>query len=261
MQHGASLLGRLAWGLLSDPTDGVAVDLARRFESEAGRAGVRFWCRADAEHRINIMYAGRDAISGKHLFVAKSSKAADALIAVLKENSQMYTTQIVDCDAWYVPFIAPKEKSLSWWLISMAVMVAGVGPGSSVLDVCCGTGDFVEVPLGPRRVLGVVWGEADGRFPREKLRALPLFRQAAERDGRYIEPAMMIGRVLLEKAMFSEAVAQCGDPLVRLSVTGSAAMGAGESRIMSQSSCSRANMRLRSLQMARRQSQSMRPGV
>jgi hypothetical protein len=58
----------------------------------------------------------------KHLFVAKSSKAADALIAVLKENSQMYTTQIVDCDAWYVPFIAPKEKSLSWWLISMGVM-------------------------------------------------------------------------------------------------------------------------------------------
>jgi hypothetical protein len=58
----------------------------------------------------------------KHLFVAKSSKAADALIAVLKENSQMYTTQIVDGDAWYVPFIAPKEKSLSWWLISMGVM-------------------------------------------------------------------------------------------------------------------------------------------
>ncbi len=31
-------------------------------------------------------------------------------------------------------------------------------------------GDFVEVPLGPRRVLGVVWGAAAGDFPREKLR-------------------------------------------------------------------------------------------
>ena len=31
----------LAWGLLYDPTDGVAVDLARRFESEAGRLGVQ----------------------------------------------------------------------------------------------------------------------------------------------------------------------------------------------------------------------------
>jgi primosomal protein N' (replication factor Y) len=32
----------------------------------------------------------------------------------------------------------------------------------------CGDGDFVEVPLGPRRVLGVVWGPGEGRIdPRE----------------------------------------------------------------------------------------------
>ena len=58
----------------------------------------------------------------KHLFVAKSSGAADELIRQLKENSQMYTTQIVDRDAWYVPFLAPKEKSVTWWLISVAVI-------------------------------------------------------------------------------------------------------------------------------------------
>ena len=40
-QHGASLLGKGSWGLLYDPTDGVAVDLARRFETEAGRCGVQ----------------------------------------------------------------------------------------------------------------------------------------------------------------------------------------------------------------------------
>lgn len=34
----------------------------------------------------------------------------------------------------------------------------------------CGTGDFVEVPLGPRRVLGVVWGKGEGRFDPAKLR-------------------------------------------------------------------------------------------
>ncbi|WP_112312007.1 primosomal protein N' [Pseudogemmobacter bohemicus] len=34
----------------------------------------------------------------------------------------------------------------------------------------CGTGDFVEVPLGPRRVLGVVWGPGTGGFDRAKLR-------------------------------------------------------------------------------------------
>ncbi|MFC7705630.1 primosomal protein N' [Plastorhodobacter daqingensis] len=34
----------------------------------------------------------------------------------------------------------------------------------------CGTGDFVEVPLGPRRVLGVVWGPGDGQFDAARLR-------------------------------------------------------------------------------------------
>lgn len=58
----------------------------------------------------------------KHLFVAASSKAADELILQLKENSQMYTTKIVDRDAWYVPFIAPKEKSVTWWLFSALVI-------------------------------------------------------------------------------------------------------------------------------------------
>lgn len=58
----------------------------------------------------------------KHLFVAASSNAADELIRQLKENSQMYTTQIVDRDAWYVPFIAPKEKSVTWWLFSVAII-------------------------------------------------------------------------------------------------------------------------------------------
>lgn len=36
----------------------------------------------------------------------------------------------------------------------------------------CGTGDFVEVPLGPRKVLGVVWGNGEGRFDPAKLRSI-----------------------------------------------------------------------------------------
>ncbi|MBC8125781.1 MAG: hypothetical protein H8M99_01355 [Gloeobacteraceae cyanobacterium ES-bin-144] len=55
----------------------------------------------------------------KHLYVAKSNKAADELIHYLKENGQMYTTQVVDRDVWYAPFIAPKDKSVSWWLFSV----------------------------------------------------------------------------------------------------------------------------------------------
>jgi ABC-type uncharacterized transport system substrate-binding protein len=41
LQHGVSLLGPGAWGLLYDPNDGVAVDLARRFEIAARRVGVQ----------------------------------------------------------------------------------------------------------------------------------------------------------------------------------------------------------------------------
>ncbi len=58
----------------------------------------------------------------KHLFIAGSSEAADELIRQLKENNQMYSTQVVDREAWYVPFIAPKEKSVTWWLFSVAVI-------------------------------------------------------------------------------------------------------------------------------------------
>ncbi len=36
----------------------------------------------------------------------------------------------------------------------------------------CGDGDFVEVPLGPRRVLGVVWGQGSGHFDPAKIRPI-----------------------------------------------------------------------------------------
>lgn len=36
----------------------------------------------------------------------------------------------------------------------------------------CGDGDFVEVPLGPRRVLGVVWGKGEGTFDPAKIRPI-----------------------------------------------------------------------------------------
>jgi hypothetical protein len=62
----------------------------------------------------------------KHLFVATSSSDADQLIAQLRENSQMYTTQIVDRNDWYVPFLAPKGKSVTWWLFSMVLITISV---------------------------------------------------------------------------------------------------------------------------------------
>jgi hypothetical protein len=61
----------------------------------------------------------------KYLLTTTNSKAADKLIQTFKENNQMYATQIVDRNAWYVPFIAPKDKSLTWWLVSVALFATG----------------------------------------------------------------------------------------------------------------------------------------
>ncbi|MEX5729673.1 primosomal protein N' (replication factor Y) [Rhodovulum iodosum] len=43
----------------------------------------------------------------------------------------------------------------------------------------CSVGDFVEAPLGPRRVLGVVWGEGQGDFDAAKLRPVARVLDAA----------------------------------------------------------------------------------
>ena len=43
----------------------------------------------------------------------------------------------------------------------------------------CGDGDFVEVPLGPRRVLGVVWGKGKGDWDPAKVRPIARVLDAA----------------------------------------------------------------------------------
>jgi primosomal protein N' (replication factor Y) len=49
-------------------------------------------------------------------------------------------------------------------------------------DGGCGDGDFLMVPLGPRRVLGVIWGKGEGSFDLAKLRqAGPLLDAAPMR--------------------------------------------------------------------------------
>ena len=66
------------------------------------------------------------------LFVCKKTKTANELFAVLRDESMMYNTQIVVKDKWYVKFIAPEEKSVTWSLISwtiVACIIAGVAYG------------------------------------------------------------------------------------------------------------------------------------
>ena len=62
----------------------------------------------------------------KFLFIPKNGKASDQLIRQLKHDGQMYMIRVVNRDAWFVPFLAPKGKSPTWWLISTTVIAAGV---------------------------------------------------------------------------------------------------------------------------------------
>ena len=63
----------------------------------------------------------------QHHFVAADSKSTDALVSVLKASGQMFSTQVHDRKAWYVPIIAPKGQSLTWrliWIISIGNLTA-----------------------------------------------------------------------------------------------------------------------------------------
>ena len=52
----------------------------------------------------------------KHLFIARNTKLADSFIASLRDANLMFFTAVVDRKAWFVPWIAPKNKSLTWTL-------------------------------------------------------------------------------------------------------------------------------------------------
>ena len=60
----------------------------------------------------------------KHLFIARNSKLADSFIASLREDNLMFFTTMVDRKAWFVPWIAPNNKSLTWrlaWIVLAAI--------------------------------------------------------------------------------------------------------------------------------------------
>ena len=95
----------------------------------------------------------------KHLFIADSSKAADALIHQLKENSQMYTTQVVDRDAWFVPVHRPQGK--------IRHLVAASPWSSSHLRVL-----RPALPQGPGRRPGIPQKFHGGHRNHERLRII-----------------------------------------------------------------------------------------
>lgn len=62
----------------------------------------------------------------KHRFILRSDKAVRQLIDELRNANQMFTTRVVDREAWYVPLLAPNGKSVTWWLIWASMTALGV---------------------------------------------------------------------------------------------------------------------------------------
>ncbi|MBC7980470.1 MAG: hypothetical protein H7Y36_07900 [Armatimonadetes bacterium] len=64
----------------------------------------------------------------KHLYTTGNSRAADKLLASLKENNQMFSTKVVDRKGWWVQFIAPEGRSVTWYLVSVFLMMGSATP-------------------------------------------------------------------------------------------------------------------------------------
>jgi ABC-type uncharacterized transport system substrate-binding protein len=90
VQHGVSLLGPLTWGLIVDPTDGVALDLARRLGSEAGRAKVRVLTEASTAAATDAGALARLRQRGaKVIYLPPAASAARYAPLVLEAGRQM----------------------------------------------------------------------------------------------------------------------------------------------------------------------------
>jgi ABC-type uncharacterized transport system substrate-binding protein len=90
LQHGVSLLGPLSWGLIYDPTDGVAVDLARGFETEAGRSEVKALTETSTDAATDAGALERLRQRGaKVVYLPPAASAARYAPLVLEAGRQM----------------------------------------------------------------------------------------------------------------------------------------------------------------------------
>jgi putative tryptophan/tyrosine transport system substrate-binding protein len=90
VQHGVSLLGQLSWGLIVDPTDGVAMDLARRLESEAARLGVKAVTETSSAAATDAAALARLTQRGARvIYLPPAASAARYAPLVLEAGRQM----------------------------------------------------------------------------------------------------------------------------------------------------------------------------
>ena len=83
-------MGKGSWGLLYDPTDGAAADLARRFESEAGRRGVKILTETSTAAATDADALARLRQRGaKVIYLPPAASAARYAPLVLEAGRQM----------------------------------------------------------------------------------------------------------------------------------------------------------------------------
>jgi len=62
----------------------------------------------------------------QHHYVSRSERRTNQFIASLRENGQMFSTQVSDRSTWYAPLIAPKGKSVTWRMVWIVITCVGV---------------------------------------------------------------------------------------------------------------------------------------
>lgn len=59
----------------------------------------------------------------RYRLIVNAKKDVEALLHALREGNQMFSTRVVETDAWYKPIIAPKDKSfffvMFWWAVAI----------------------------------------------------------------------------------------------------------------------------------------------
>ena len=94
----------------------------------------------------------------------------------------------------------------SWFEAGARVSVLTTEPVGRPLDYLapeggCFLGAFVEVPLGPRRVIGVVWGPGDGRFEAARLRPVTRVLEVAPMRDELREFLIRMARYVMASQM------------------------------------------------------------
>ena len=89
----------------------------------------------------------------RHRYITRSTKAADRLVRLLKEENMMFTTRIVNRKAWHVRLLAPVHHSPTWWLFSAVVILLLIASATYGVFLLWSNPDIREALIDSVRVL------------------------------------------------------------------------------------------------------------